>query len=758
MSEAPPSGRGHGHQEDEDDVLPSSSVFYVQPPEEEEEEDHDSTTIESDQGTSTRLDDSFAPGQEEHDHQLSNHTAKNVYGGTEQPPDTGVLDGSFASEDVQAFMQLETQLQQAIATQHETAHAPIDEYQQSRPQEEEEEEEEEEETNYEEAYFHDPPPVSSLVKNMFYQPPEETKQTPSTHMGKNRQQQKQPTVEEEEHELMEKDYHTHQDIHLHTAEQTEYMRQDDSTQDVDQQKIGPCPHCEEVRRTYEQEMRQMRRELTKYQNEIENCREEKEEFEKWRKKVKKETEQWAKEQREAAQRERRVASRQAKAELANAFSEKNKKESQQLSSLRATLEKTKLEYDATKKRLNAQIQTLKNGNQELKAQVAHLEDQIKAYEYERVELWGAPQDRDNNTSVRRKDSAQSGASYHEAGNFQNSHVSSQRKHRKQGEGSQPGMGKNNDRSFESDQSAQTQSLEDIHHGEEVADFINRKQYLAWDERVDANTSTHSEKEELAFHSDGFHNDSQDQDISLSSSQNNNEITASNVARGNAPDMDTISQTQNSNHPGNVAAADVDKSSENHFSTAAAATAPSTHPHGGGTSVSPVHSASQNETGFTATGSPVKDVNKAHSFIDPGDEIDTIRTLKDQRIETNFVSGARSVRYRNGTEKEVLPDGRELVRFFNGDVRKLYPKQGMEIYYFSQAGCVHTAYPNGTQVYEFNTGQVEHHHNDGRKEIKYPHGTTKLVLPNGDEHSYFQDGSVLYEYADGTKELISASDD
>ena len=39
---------------------------------------------------------------------------------------------------------------------------------------------------------------------------------------------------------------------------------------------------------------------------------------------------------------------------------------------------------------------------------------------------------------------------------------------------------------------------------------------------------------------------------------------------------------------------------------------------------------------------------------------------------------------------------------------------------------HTTHPDGSEVYEFPTGQIEKHYSDGKKEIIFPDGSRKMM--------------------------------
>lgn len=81
------------------------------------------------------------------------------------------------------------------------------------------------------------------------------------------------------------------------------------------------------------------------------------------------------------------------------------------------------------------------------------------------------------------------------------------------------------------------------------------------------------------------------------------------------------------------------------------------------------------------------------------------TTQAERTEHVSEDGTRTIRYRNGTIKEIFVDGRSIVRFNNGDVKKTLPGSGMVVYYYAEARTTHTTYKNGLEVYEFPNKQV-----------------------------------------------------
>ncbi len=95
-----------------------------------------------------------------------------------------------------------------------------------------------------------------------------------------------------------------------------------------------------------------------------------------------------------------------------------------------------------------------------------------------------------------------------------------------------------------------------------------------------------------------------------------------------------------------------------------------------------------------------------------------------RVGSRFASGARTVRFANGTEKTVLPDESEVVKFYNGDLK--HASGGTQVYLYADVQTLLTTLPDKTEIYRFESGQIERHLQDGRVDIEYPDGAKKTV--------------------------------
>ncbi|TPX30558.1 hypothetical protein SmJEL517_g05894 [Synchytrium microbalum] len=117
---------------------------------------------------------------------------------------------------------------------------------------------------------------------------------------------------------------------------------------------------------------------------------------------------------------------------------------------------------------------------------------------------------------------------------------------------------------------------------------------------------------------------------------------------------------------------------------------------------------------------------------------------ESKLERVFDNGVKLVWYRNGTTKEMYPDGNIVVRFVNGDYKRVTSNKHT-VYWYAEPRTLHTTHPDGLQIYEFANGQVEKHYPDSR-EIHFPDGTKKYIFADGDEECVFPDGSYARRHA------------
>lgn len=128
-----------------------------------------------------------------------------------------------------------------------------------------------------------------------------------------------------------------------------------------------------------------------------------------------------------------------------------------------------------------------------------------------------------------------------------------------------------------------------------------------------------------------------------------------------------------------------------------------------------------------------------------------------RTEETLPDGRRLVRYRNGTVKEVYPNGgRIVVRFVNGDTKST-EADGTVVYFYCDADTTHTTRKDGCEIYQFPNGQTERHYPDGLKEIRFPDETRKVIYPSGVTESVFPDGRTVKEFPESGEKVFTGAD-
>ena len=95
-----------------------------------------------------------------------------------------------------------------------------------------------------------------------------------------------------------------------------------------------------------------------------------------------------------------------------------------------------------------------------------------------------------------------------------------------------------------------------------------------------------------------------------------------------------------------------------------------------------------------------------------------------------------------------------MKFANGDIKRTSP-DGVVTYFYSAAQTTHTTQPDGIEIFEFPSRQIERHFPDGSKEISFPDNTRKLIRNDGVHESTFPDGVVLREFPNGRREVVAA---
>ncbi|XP_021235616.1 centromere protein J isoform X2 [Numida meleagris] len=135
-----------------------------------------------------------------------------------------------------------------------------------------------------------------------------------------------------------------------------------------------------------------------------------------------------------------------------------------------------------------------------------------------------------------------------------------------------------------------------------------------------------------------------------------------------------------------------------------------------------------------------------------EEIQREIAYPDGRVEKVLKNGCHLIFLPNGTWKKVGSDGKTVtITFFNGDVKQIMPDQTV-VYYYADAKTTHTTYPDGLEVLQFSSGQIEKHYPDGKKEITFPDQTIKSLFTDGQEESIFPDGTIVRIQRDGSKTI------
>ena len=135
--------------------------------------------------------------------------------------------------------------------------------------------------------------------------------------------------------------------------------------------------------------------------------------------------------------------------------------------------------------------------------------------------------------------------------------------------------------------------------------------------------------------------------------------------------------------------------------------------------------------------------------------------QDGKIIKTYENNRKEVYFPSGLRKEIFPDGYQVSYFSNKDIKQIYP-DGREVYLFAENKTVQTKLPNGLEVCRFANGQLEKNFPDGTKIVNYPDGTVRNLYPDGYEEIFFNDGSLqkkdkegvlTIEYMDGIKDII-----
>ncbi|KAF5914881.1 hypothetical protein HPG69_010947, partial [Diceros bicornis minor] len=123
-----------------------------------------------------------------------------------------------------------------------------------------------------------------------------------------------------------------------------------------------------------------------------------------------------------------------------------------------------------------------------------------------------------------------------------------------------------------------------------------------------------------------------------------------------------------------------------------------------------------------------------------------------QVEQALGDSCKVIPFSKGVEKDTGADKKTtILRFFNGDVKKILPDQRV-IYRSARAQMTHTTYPSGLEVVQFPNKQTEKFYPDGSKEIMFPDGTMKR-LNDGREETVFPDGTTVSVERNGNRTIV-----
>ncbi|XP_076664096.1 spindle assembly abnormal 4 [Andrena cerasifolii] len=109
-------------------------------------------------------------------------------------------------------------------------------------------------------------------------------------------------------------------------------------------------------------------------------------------------------------------------------------------------------------------------------------------------------------------------------------------------------------------------------------------------------------------------------------------------------------------------------------------------------------------------------------------------------------------YSNGNVKKIFPDqGLTKLIYYNGDVRETNT-DGRVKYFYASTHTWHTTMPDGLEVLEFADGQVERRSQTGAVEVSFPDGSVRILDSDGSEKWTLPDGTLIQTFINGEKIL------
>ncbi|KAL5037475.1 hypothetical protein BDV3_006960 [Batrachochytrium dendrobatidis] len=139
-----------------------------------------------------------------------------------------------------------------------------------------------------------------------------------------------------------------------------------------------------------------------------------------------------------------------------------------------------------------------------------------------------------------------------------------------------------------------------------------------------------------------------------------------------------------------------------------------------------------------------------------------RSFPEGKRDRLYEGGTRLVWHINGTMKQTRTNGLEVVYFSNGDYKTMHP-DGHLVYWYNEPRTLHTTQPDGAEILQFDSGQIEKRYLDGTQQIIFPDQTIKYIFASQEEEVVFPDGKIQHTdaqgvrtiyYPNGTNELLS----
>ncbi|GJQ78076.1 hypothetical protein Trydic_g2418 [Trypoxylus dichotomus] len=149
----------------------------------------------------------------------------------------------------------------------------------------------------------------------------------------------------------------------------------------------------------------------------------------------------------------------------------------------------------------------------------------------------------------------------------------------------------------------------------------------------------------------------------------------------------------------------------------------------------------------ANGTMMKDLSARRIQQNMTVPLDTSRGVN-ERVLPN---GDKEITYPNGNIKTTSSDGNYIsLKYYNGDVKETKLLEGIIKYYYAENQIWQTTMPDGSEILEFPTGQVEKKFKDGTTEIKFPNGVIRTSRPDGSESLSYPDQTQVEISAGGEK--------